>query len=203
MQTEMTSNINSNFDNTMNNTLNNAMDNVMENVMENDNGSEITQSDIECAMQAFMEEEDNTVDETEREVKAKIREFIIDYEDSLPDALVTTLQYYFVSLVVYASRKGECCVSDDTFRKQFCTLKDTVVSAVSRKKSMRTIENDIERGYLLDEFSKLYATLSSVSDSNLVATRECTMQQMEKVKVLLFMIEQYLANRLRLSDLVI
>lgn len=198
MQIEMTSNIDSNIDNAMNNTLNN----VMENEVENDNGSEITQSDIECAMQAFMEEEDNTVDETEREVKAKIREFIIDYEDSLPDALVTTLQYYFVSLVVYASRKGEFCVSDDTFRKQFCTLKDTVVSALSRKKSMRTIENDIERGYLLNSSSKLYATLSSVSDSNLVATRECTMQQMEKVKVLLFMIEQYLTNRLRLSDLV-
>lgn len=133
--------------------------------------------------------------ELEREVKMKIKEFMNDFEEDLLHALNTTIQYYFVTLNLYAGSKGDYCVLNDDFYKQFSKIRDMVVGASNMRMNLRTPESLVNVSDALDEFSKLFAIFSNVDDENLVNTREATQRQLEKARCVIAIVKDYMSNK--------
>lgn len=135
----------------------------------------------------------------EAEVKQKVHEILVDYETDLRDALSTTLQWYYLTLTTYVGRRGDYCVLDRAFREKLTDFKDSVIHRVNMKyTNVSPAEKDTST--LLDEFSVLYSILYHVDDSKLIAPREQTIHQMDKVQYLLVLIDDYMNNNVNEND---
>lgn len=134
--------------------------------------------------------------ELEKEVRLKVREFMTDYEEDLIHGLNTALQYYFVTLNIYASRKGAYCVISDDFYNEFTRIRDMITRSINVRLKLRTPDCFVDASDALDEFSKLFYILSNTDSSFLVNSREETERQLEKARYVVEMVKDYMSNKL-------
>lgn len=137
-----------------------------------------------------------STDQLEEEVKSLVKEFMHDYNENLVQSLVSALQYYFVTLNVYAGSSGEYCVFSDEFYNQFNVVKSMATAAASTCVDSRFKKCTADITGIMDEYSKLYAILANVADTKLSSTREAIELQLDKAKYVIHFLEECLSGKI-------
>ena len=96
-----------------------------------------------------------STEQLEEEVKSLVKEFMHDYNENLVQSLVSALQYYFVTLNVYAGSNGEYCVFSDEFYNQFNVVKTMVTAAASTRIDSRFKKHPADTTGIMDYVLRL------------------------------------------------
>lgn len=137
---------------------------------------------------------------TESEVKAQIKEFMRDYEEDLIHGMCTTFQYYYISLVFYAGRRGDYYIGSEEFTEEFRKLKATFFNIIKHVLKTRSKDDEYDMTTIIDDFSKLLMILSKVDDRKLKSGRQQTENQLYKVYYLLNLVREYMSGKLKRLD---
>lgn len=119
-----------------------------------------------------------------------------DYNENLVQGLVSALQYYFITLNVYAGSSGEYCVFSDEFYNQFNVVKSMATKAASARIDSRFKKSPADITGIMDEYSKLYAILANVADTKLSSTRADIELQLDKAKYVIHLLEECLLDKI-------